>query len=85
METAGIKLVIGAQEEIAQMEFLLGEKLPMKIRKQMGRLVHLTFGNEWVMNVLEAMGKKVSDIKYPEDREVLTKLFKKDKRYKHLF
>lgn len=68
-----------------QIELLLGKKLPKYIKCQIGRLSHLTVGNEWVLRVLQAMGKKVKDIKFPKDREVLQIEFGENKEYKDLF
>lgn len=75
----------GGEELGKQMEFLLGCKLTKEQRIQIGHEAHLTKGNEWVMKALIYLGKKVSDIKFAEDREVLKDEFFKNKKYKSLF
>ena len=67
-----------------QIEFLLGEKIKL-LEREIASLFHLTIGNEWVLIVLDRVGKTIVDIKYKEDREVLKKEWGKDKKYKHLF
>ena len=70
---------------VEQMEFLLGIKIPEDKWQEIGKAFHLTRGNEGVMKSLEILNKKVSDIIYPEDREVLKKEFGEDSRWEHLF
>ncbi len=83
-EQVGGVILVNNKAQIKQIEFLIGKNIPLKIKKEIGSLSHLTMGNEWILKVLDKMGKKVSDIIYEQDRKILQDEFKENKKYQHL-